>query len=202
MLELSLSDQFRHNVSFLKHPTFMAKQFFQSWLPSPHKVAEMKLMKIFGQRTLNPLLWYVNRKSISKAIFIGTFWGMLPLPFHSILIVLTVLLFEVNLPVSLCLAWLTNPFTLVPILYIGFWLGAKVFQVNMIDQDMILGVLHQISHWITHFGNGHIDLSLAKILLSGLLLEALILAVILFAVTRLFWRWNIIQHYKRRRATE
>ena len=199
MLELSLSDQFRHNVSFLKHPTFMAKQFFRSWLPSPLKVSNMKLMKIFGQRTLNPLLWYVNRKSISKAIFIGTFWGMLPLPFHSLLIVLTVLFFEVNLPISLCLAWLTNPFTLVPILYLGFWLGAKVFQVNMIDQDMMLGVLHQISHWISHFGHGHIDFSLAKILLSGLVLEAFIFALILFVMTRLFWRWSIIQHYKRRR---
>ena len=176
----------------------MAKQFFRSWLPSPLKVSNMKLMKIFGQRTLNPLLWYVNRKSISKAIFIGTFWGMLPLPFHSLLIVLTVLFFEVNLPISLCLAWLTNPFTLVPILYLGFWLGAKVFQVNMIDQDMMLGVLHQISHWISHFGHGHIDFSLAKILLSGLVLEAFIFALILFVMTRLFWRWSIIQHYKRR----
>ena len=184
----------------------MAKQFFRSWLPSPLKVSNMKLMKIFGQRTLNPLLWYVNRKSISKAIFIGTFWGMLPLPFHSLLIVLTVFLFfscsdnfDFNLPISLCLAWLTNPFTLVPILYLGFWLGAKVFQVNMIDQDMMLGVLHQISHWISHFGHGHIDFSLAKILLSGLVLEAFIFALILFVMTRLFWRWSIIQHYKRRR---
>ena len=177
----------------------MAKQFFRSWLPSPLKVSNMKLMKIFGQRTLNPLLWYVNRKSISKAIFIGTFWGMFPLPFHSLLIVLTVLFFVVNLPISLCLAWLTNPFTLVPILYLGFWLGAKVFQVNMIDQDMMLGVLHQISHWISHFGHGHIDFSLAKILLSGLVLEAFIFALILFVMTRLFWRWSIIQHYKRRR---
>lgn len=162
----------------------------------------MKLMKIFGQRTLNPLLWYINRKSISKAIFIGTFWGMLPLPFHSILIVLTVLLFEVNLPISLCLAWLTNPLTLVPILYVGFWLGAKIFQVNMIDQDMIMGVLHQISHVITHFGEGHIDLSFAKILLSGLMLEALIFALIFFILTRLIWRWNIILHYRRRRLTK
>ena len=99
----------------------MAKQFFRSWLPSPLKVSNMKLMKIFGQRTLNPLLWYVNRKSISKAIFIGTFWGMLPLPFHSLLIVLTVLFFEVNLPISLCLAWLTNPFTLVPIVKLLYY---------------------------------------------------------------------------------
>lgn len=162
----------------------------------------MKWMKIFGQRTLNPLLWYVNRKSISKAIFIGTFWGMLPLPFHSILIVLTVLIFKVNLPVSVCLAWLTNPLTLVPILYVGFWLGTKIFQVNMIDQEMLLGVLHQISHFITHFGEGHLDLSLVKILLSGLILEALIFAVLFFILTRVFWRWNIMWHYRRRRLSK
>ncbi|MFW2153887.1 DUF2062 domain-containing protein, partial [Acinetobacter gyllenbergii] len=47
----------------------MAKQFFQSWLPSPQKVSSLKFMRIFGQRTLNPVLWYVNRKSIAKAVF-------------------------------------------------------------------------------------------------------------------------------------
>lgn len=72
----------------------------------------------------------------------------------------------------------------------------------MIDQDMIMGVLHQISHVITHFGEGHIDLSLAKILLSGLMLEALIFALIFFILTRLIWRWNIILHYRRRRLTK
>lgn len=51
----------------------MAKQFFQSWLPSPEKVTNMKFLRIFGQKTLNPVLWYVNRKSITRAIFVGTF---------------------------------------------------------------------------------------------------------------------------------
>lgn len=104
----------------------MAKQFFQSWLPSPEKVSKLKLMRFFGQRTLNPLLWYVNRKSISRAVFIGAFFGLLPIPFHSVLIILVVLLLEVNLPVALALAWLSNPLTLVPILYVGFWLGSKI----------------------------------------------------------------------------
>ncbi|MEG0489096.1 MAG: DUF2062 domain-containing protein, partial [Acinetobacter sp.] len=27
---------------------FMAKRFFQSWLPSPEKVNNLKFMKIFG----------------------------------------------------------------------------------------------------------------------------------------------------------
>lgn len=57
-------------------------------------------MRIFGQHTLNPLLWYVNRRSIAKAMFIGTFWGILPVPFHSLFIILTILWLEVNLPIS------------------------------------------------------------------------------------------------------
>ncbi|WP_252063848.1 DUF2062 domain-containing protein, partial [Acinetobacter baumannii] len=152
----------------------MAKQFFQSWLPSPEKVTNMKFLRIFGQKTLNPVLWYVNRKSITRAIFVGTFFGLLPIPFHSVFIVMAVLLFEVNLPISLMLAWLSNPLTLAPILYIGFWFGAHIYHVHMINKKMLLGVLHQISRWITHFGHGHIDLSLAKILISGLIVEAFV----------------------------
>ncbi|MFW1676051.1 DUF2062 domain-containing protein, partial [Acinetobacter baumannii] len=79
----------------------MAKQFFQSWLPSPEKVSNMKFLMIFWQKTLNPVLWYVNRKSITRAIFVGTFFGLLPIPFHRVFIVMAVLLFEVNLPISL-----------------------------------------------------------------------------------------------------
>ncbi|MFW1886464.1 DUF2062 domain-containing protein, partial [Acinetobacter nosocomialis] len=44
----------------------MAKQFFQSWLPSPEKVSNMKYLSIFGQKTHNPLLWYFNHKTIKK----------------------------------------------------------------------------------------------------------------------------------------
>ena len=160
-------------------------------IPCPEKL-------IFGQRTLNPVLWYVNRKSISHAVFIGTFWGILPVPFHSIFIVFTVLLIEVNLPLSLTLAWLSNPLTVVPILYLGFWLGSKIFQVNMIDKDMILGVLHQILNWIKNFGHGHIDMHLAKILVTGLVLEALLAALLFYVSTRIIWRWTVLRKWNKR----
>lgn len=176
----------------------MPKQFFHKWLPSSEKVARLKFMKIFGERTLNPLLWYVNRRSIAKAMFIGTFWGILPVPFHSVFIILTVLWFEVNLPIGLCMAWLTNPFTVVPILYLGFWFGSKIYHVNMINKDMLLGVLHQILSWIKNFGHGHIDFSLAKILVSGLMIEAILFAVLFYAVTHLLWRWSVIRSWKNR----
>ena len=46
----------------------MAKHFFQSWLPSPEKVNNMKIMKIFGNKISSPQLWYVNRKSIERHV--------------------------------------------------------------------------------------------------------------------------------------
>ncbi len=179
---------------------FMPKLFFQKWLPSSEKIADLKLMKIFGTRTLNPLLWYVNRHSIAKAIGLGAFWGILPVPFHSLFIILTVLYFEVNLPLGLCMAWLTNPLTIVPILYLGFWFGAKIFHVNMINKDMLLGVLHQILNWLQNFGHGHIDLHLAKILVTGLVIEAILFALLFYIATHLIWRWMVIRKWKSRHS--
>ena len=176
----------------------MAKHFFQSWLPSPERVNSLKIIKIFGKYASNPQLWYVNRKSISKAVFIGTFWGILPIPLHSALIIITVLLFEANLPISLLLAWIMNPFTIVPILIFAFWIGAQIYGVHMINKDMLLGVFHQIVHWIQNFGHGHIDFSLAKILATGLLIEALLFAVVLFTLTRIYWRWTVIKKWRNR----
>ena len=178
---------------------FMAKRFFQSWLPSPEKVNSLKLMKIFGNKALSPMLWYVNRKSISKAMFIGTFWGILPIPFHTLLIILTIILFEANLPIGLILAWVMNPFTVIPILIFAFWIGSKIYHVHMINQDMLLGVFHQIIHWIQNFGHGHIDFSLAKILATGLLIEALVFASLLFIITRVYWRWSVIRKWNTRK---
>ena len=176
----------------------MAKHFFQFWLPSPERVNSLKIIKIFGKYASNPQLWYVNRKSISKAVFIGTFWGILPIPLHSALIIITVLLFEANLPISLLLAWIMNPFTIVPILIFAFWIGTQIYGVHMINKDMLLGVFHQIVHWIQNFGHGHIDFSLAKILATGLLIEALLFAVVLFTLTRIYWRWTVIKKWRNR----
>lgn len=180
----------------------MPKQFFQRWLPTAEKVASLKFMRIFGRHTLNPLLWYVNRRSIAKAVLIGTFWGILPVPFHSLFIIVTIVWFEVNLPIGLCMAWLTNPFTVVPILYLGFWFGSGIYQVNMINKDMLLGVLHQILNWIKNFGHGHIDFSLAKILVSGLVIEAFLFAFLFYIATHLIWRWSVIHKWKKRKQIQ
>ncbi len=49
------------------------KAFFSILASLPEKVSNMKFLRIFGKKTLNPVLWYVNRKSITRAVFVGTF---------------------------------------------------------------------------------------------------------------------------------
>ncbi|MCF8998540.1 DUF2062 domain-containing protein [Acinetobacter nectaris] len=176
----------------------MLKQTLQSWLPSSEKVASSKIMKLFGSRTRDPLLWYVNRRSISRAVLIGAFFGLLPIPFHSILIILAVLMLEVNLPIGLSLAWLTNPFTIAPILYVAFWIGSKIYHVQMIDKEVLLTTFHQVSAWLSHFGHGYVDTSMTKVLFSGLLIEALSFSLILYIITLLFWRWSTIHQWHKR----
>ncbi len=84
------------------------------------------LIQCFGMSTVSqlqePFLW-------------ERFSRLLPIPFHSVFIVMAVLLFEVNLPISLMLAWLSNPLTLVPILYTGFWFGSHIYHVHMINKN-------------------------------------------------------------------
>ncbi len=176
----------------------MAKQFFRRWLPSTERISRSKILSIFGQHLLNPQIWYINRKSITKAMFIGTFFGLIPIPFHSLFIVVAVLLLRVNLPLSLMMCWLSNPLTIVPIIYVSFWTGTQIFQVHMIDEAMLKGVLHQISDWITHFGQGYVDLSLAKILIVGMITVAFITALLLTILTNLYWRYSVQRAWRKR----
>ena len=176
----------------------MAKHFFERWLPSVERVKQSRVMALFGQQILHPQIWYVNRRSITKAMFVGTFLGLIPLPFHGVLIIAAVLLLRINLPLCLALSWLSNPITVVPIIYAGFWTGTQVFDVQMVNEAMIKGVLHQVSHWLSHWGQGHVDLSLAKILMVGTLLLAFLSASLVALSTNLLWRWSVIRHWKKR----
>lgn len=179
----------------------MFKPFLQTWLPRPEHVKALKIMRIFGDRASNPKLWYINRRSIAIAIFIGSFWGILPIPLHSLLILLSVLLLQVNLPIALLLAWLMNPVTFVPIIWTGFWIGSKIFQAPMLNIERLKALLVQLQDWILHWGHGPLDLSIAKILATGLLIEATCIALLLSGLSYLLWHWQLVRAWQRRYGT-
>lgn len=177
----------------------MFKSLLNKLIPTPDQIASMKIMRLFGKRAMAPQLWQMNRRSVSKAIFVGTFWGALPIPFHSLLILLSAVFLRVNVPISLALAWLLNPLTILPILYTGFWFGTQLFQIPMVDQDTLWLLVHELANWVSSFGKANLDVSLLEPLMLGLVLEALLLASGFYLLSHVLWRWRIIKRWQKRK---
>jgi hypothetical protein len=57
-------------------------------------------------------------------------------------------------------------------------------------------------NWLKNLGHGHIDFSLAKILVSGLVIEAVLFAISFYLITHLFWRWSVVNAWKKRKQTQ
>jgi len=80
-------------------------------------------LRIFGTRVADPLLWSMNRHSITAAFGAGLAIAFVPLPIHTIAAVLAALYWRLNLPVALVSTLVVNPFTVVPIYYGAYRLG-------------------------------------------------------------------------------
>ncbi len=109
----------------------MPKKTIQRFLPDHRKIKENKSLSIFGDLLHDSNLWLLNRRSARGAFAVGIFFALIPVPFQMVLAAAFAILFKVNLPISVALVWITNPFTMPAIFYgtyvVGTWvLGTPV----------------------------------------------------------------------------
>ena len=93
----------------------MIKNVIKRLFPKLDAVKEEKILKIFGPAVLQPNLWHINKKSVSRGFAIGAFCAFLPIPGQMLLAAFLAITFAGNLPISLILTWISNPFTYTPI---------------------------------------------------------------------------------------
>ena len=99
-------------------------------LPSHEKIKEQKLLKIFGKLLHKREIWSSSRRKILGGVFIGIFVAFIPMPFQMLLVALLAIIFNVNLPVTILLVWITNPLTMPFIYYFEYELGNFVLNVK------------------------------------------------------------------------
>ena len=87
-------------------------------------------MQIFGKFIHDGRLWYLHRRSVRGAFAVGLFAALMPMPGQTILAVALAILFRVNIPLSVALCWLTNPFTMAPIFFICYNIGVLVLGLS------------------------------------------------------------------------
>ena len=65
----------------------------------------------------------INRKMITRAVWIGLFWGFIPMPMQMLAVVACTPFVRFNVPVAIAMVWLSNPFTMPPMYYMEYLTG-------------------------------------------------------------------------------
>lgn len=94
------------------------------------------IRKVFNKNKSNPKLdaimqkykiprdlLSINRKMVSRAILVGLFIALIPMPMQMLTVILIAPFFRFNVPIGVSLVWITNPFTMPFIYYIEYMTG-------------------------------------------------------------------------------
>ena len=101
----------------------MPRKYFRKYLPDPETVRSSRMVAAFGSWAQHPNLWHLNRRSVSGAVAIGLFSGLVPGPLQMLTALLLAIPLRKNLPVSLVVTLYTNPFTIVPLYALAYGYG-------------------------------------------------------------------------------
>lgn len=167
----------------------MAKKFFKQWLQPLADIKSHPNLQCFGELLHDPNLWHLNRRSLSGGMAVGLFFAFLPMPMQMIGAAAGAIFFRVNLPLSVALVWITNPFTMAPVFYAAYKIGTFLMGIHpkpMPDNvtfDWIFNTLETI--W--------------QPFLLGSLVLGTMSAALGYLTVRIFWRLQVNRLWQIRR---
>ncbi|MBL4583105.1 MAG: DUF2062 domain-containing protein [Pseudomonadales bacterium] len=167
----------------------MPRKFFKRHLPDPEKVKQYASLRFLGDVLHQPNLWHLNRRSVSRAAFVGVFCAFIPFPSQMLIAAFMSLWLRSNLALSVGLVWITNPLTIPPIFYSTYKLGCLMLGVPASDFTIELSW-----QWLTQ----SMKLFIAP-LLVGSFTAGLALASISYVSIIVLWRQNVIKRWRERK---
>ena len=87
------------------------------------KNTNYKLNKFIKKYNLPKEYLAVNRKSISRGVFLGLFIGFIPMPMQMLAIILFTPFLKFNVPSAISMVWLSNPITMPFMYYMEYQTG-------------------------------------------------------------------------------
>ncbi len=166
----------------------MPKKALKKLFPNTKSIQEHPSLQFLGSLLHQPNLWHLNRRSVSRAFLVGIFFAFMPMPFQMVAAAIAGVFIHSNLPISIGLVWISNPITIPPIFYFTYKVGASV--LNIPTQPFAIELSLE---WALEKLGG-----IWEPLLLGSLICALIFSTLGYVGIRLFWRWNVIHHWKKR----
>jgi uncharacterized protein (DUF2062 family) len=167
----------------------MPKNLLKSLMPSAARVRNIRSLNVLGEWIYATNLWHINRYSASTAFFIGLFVAFMPIPVQMPVAAVLALLLRCNLPISVCLVWITNPLTMPALFFLAYKVGALVINVPVTPVEFELSY-----DWLTHQLS-----SIWQPFLLGCLICGLFFGCVGYFVISMMWRWRVSSRWRRRK---
>jgi uncharacterized protein (DUF2062 family) len=167
----------------------MARKIIKRFVPDPDWVKRQQSLKFLGSWLHDPNIWHLNRHSVATATFIGFFVAFIPLPTQMLIAALMAIMIRANLAISVSLVWITNPFTMAPIFYMAYKVGAAVMGIDAAQFNFELSW-----EWLRH----GLEYTWQPFLL-GCLLCGLFIGLLASSLVRIAWRQHTISRWNERR---
>ncbi|MGD2172649.1 MAG: DUF2062 domain-containing protein [Gammaproteobacteria bacterium] len=166
----------------------MAKKFLRKFLPHPDVITKNRWIKLLGPRLQDPSLWHINRRSFSMAVALGIFCAFIPVPFQMVIAAAGAILLRANVLVAVPMVWISNPFTMGPLYYFCYLVGAQILQLEPsnfhfeLSFDWLLTGLERI--W--------------EPFLLGCFIVGAITSLAFYLLVRILWHLHILAHIRAR----
>ncbi|MBD3612840.1 MAG: DUF2062 domain-containing protein [Hydrogenovibrio crunogenus] len=167
----------------------MPKKIFKKYSPNPEKIKNMQGLGFLARWLANPNLWHIHRHNTAKAFANGLFWMAIPIPSQMVTSAITAILIRANLPLSVALVWISNPFTMPPIFYFNYLVGTWILGAPAEE-----GLHFEMSwNWIlTTLGELWLPLYLGSVAVGSAL------AISSYFGLHMFWKWHVRRSWERR----
>lgn len=173
------------------------KKSLRRFLPDPETVRANRWFRPFRTTLLHPRLWHLNRHSAAGAVAVGLFCGLVPGPLQMLSAAFACMLFRVNLPLALVTTLYSNPFTIVPLYFVAYVLGALLLGQDSAGfippPEMAEAGLAAWTASLLPWG-----LELGKPLALGLVVLAALLATSGYFGVRTAWRIWLVRAWRNR----
>lgn len=168
----------------------MPRRIFKRYMPDPNSIREHKSLRFLGKLLHDPNLWHLNRHSVARAMGVGLFAALIPMPMQMLLAASLAIPVRANLPIAISLVWLTNPLTMPPVFFVTYMTGAWLMQVppRTLPEELTLD-------WIT----GQLS-TLWQPFLLGSVVCGVVLGILGYCLTMLYWRWWVGRQWRRRKS--
>lgn len=120
----------------------------KKYIPSRESVENYKMLRFISHHFHGrDYLWEFNQSTVTKATWIGVFWAVMPMPLQMVPAVIFAILFRANIMVAIAWVWVSNPFTMLPILYASYYLGCHALGIEFSANAVSANIHHLASNW-------------------------------------------------------